>query len=164
MPSRRPLLIAASTTGLALAATRGLAQGMDAAAVAKGYLEAFSAHDADKAASLLAPDAVYLDITIGEPQLGRNAIRAAVIDPYLTAVPDLKWEMRGEPIVSSGRVAFEWRVSGTNSGVWPEDVPASGRAFSLDGASIMEVRDGLIATLTDYYDGLSFQSQLGWVE
>lgn len=168
MMHRRPLLVAAALGMVAAAmaaATDVRAEApADPAAVAAAYLAAFSAGDAAKAAELLAPDAVYLDVTIGEPQNGRDAIRSAVIEPYLKAVPDLKWDMRGAPIVTGGRVAFEWRISGTNSGMWPEDVPASGRAFSLDGVSIMEVRDGLIATLTDYYDGLSFQSQLGWVE
>ncbi|HEX2529325.1 MAG TPA: nuclear transport factor 2 family protein [Geminicoccus sp.] len=163
MPFRRTLL-AGAATGLATAALPLVAQEQDPVAVATAYVAAFSAHDAARATSLLAPDAVYLDVTIGEPQVGRDTIRSTVIDPYLKAVPDLHWEMRGAPIATGGRVAFEWRISGTNSGVWPEDVPASGHAFSLDGVSVMDVRDGLITSITDYYDGLSFQSQLGWVE
>ena len=163
MVVRRTLLAGGSAALIGAAAPAG-AQGAEPMEVVSAYVTAFNEHDAAKAAALLAPDAAYLDITIGEPQVGRDTIVASVIAPYLKAVPDLHWEMRGAPIATDGRVAFEWRISGTNSGAWPEDVPASGHAFSLDGVSIMEVKDGMITSITDYYDGLSFQSQLGWVE
>jgi steroid delta-isomerase-like uncharacterized protein len=160
----RRTLLAGGSAALLGAAAPASAQSTEPTEVVSAYVAAFNEHDAAKAAELLAPNATYLDITIGEPQVGRDPIVTSVIAPYLKAVPDLHWEMRGAPIVTGGRIAFEWRISGTNSGVWPEDVPASGHAFNLDGVSIMEVRDGLITSITDYYDGLSFQSQLGWVE
>ena len=162
MPARRLVLLSAP---LALATIRvAAAAGEDPGKVLLAYTQAWSSHDAEKAAALLAPDAVYLDITIGEPQTGRAEIKKNVIDIYLRAVPDLQWQVKGEPIVTGSRVAIEWQISGTNTGAWAEDSPASGRMFNFDGASVAEIRDGHIVQLTDYYDGLSFQSQLGWVE
>jgi steroid delta-isomerase-like uncharacterized protein len=132
--------------------------------VAEAYLAAWNAHDPEAAAALLADDVVYLDVTVGEPQKGRAAARDNVIQVFMTAAPDLKWERTGQPVVSADGIAFEWTFGGTNTGAWGPDTPATGKAFQFDGVTLMHIEGGKITYQVDSYDGLSFQKQLGWIE
>ena len=103
-------------------------------------------------------------MTVGEPQKGREAARDNVIKVFITAVPDLKWEMKSNPIVSADGVAFQWTFSGTNTGAWGPDTPATNKSFSFDGVTFMRIKDGKIVYQGDYYDGYGFQKQLGWIQ
>ena len=162
--TRRAMLAAAFLIVAVFATDTPRAAGMSPAEVAKGYLAAWNAKDADKAASFFADDVEYLDVTVGEPQKGRDAARDNVIKVFMTAAPDLKWEMKGEPIVSEDGVAFQWTFSGNNTGAWGPDTPATNKPFSFDGVTFLRVKDGKIVYQGDYYDGYGFQKQLGWIQ
>jgi len=132
--------------------------------VADAYLAAWNAHDPDAAAALMADDVTYLDVTVGQPQKGRDAARDKVIKLFVTAAPDLTWKRTSEPIESANGIAFEWTFAGTNTGPWGADTPATGKPFSFNGVTFMRVENGKIVYQGDYYDGLSFQKQLGWIQ
>ena len=150
---------------LAVAAiTSALARDMTPRQVADAYLAAWNAHDPDAAAALMADDVTYLDATVGEPQKGRDAARDKVIKLFVTAVPDVTYKIRGEPIESADGIAFEFTFAGTNTGAWGPDTPATGKPFSFNGVTFMRVKNGKIVTQSDYYDGLGFQKQLGWIK
>mgnify|MGYP003694797911 CR=1 FL=1 len=42
--------------------------------------------------------------------------------------------------------------------------PATGKPFSFNGVTFMRVENGKIVYQGDYYDGLGFQKQLGWIQ
>lgn len=130
-------------------------------AVVENYLAAWNAHDAEKAASLFDDKVSYYDASVGKPTVGKAEAKTGVIDNFMTAVPDLKWVMRGEPIVSGDRVSFEWTFSGTNSGAWADGTKATDKPFSFDGASVFVIENGAIKQQSDYYDALGFYKQLG---
>ena len=159
----RYLLIA---TLLGSLADRVPAVGAEASprAVVDALLAAWNAHQPGDASALMADDITYLDMTVGKPLVGVEQVREGVIQLFMTAAPDLKWEMRGEPIVAADRIAFEWRFSGTNTGRWGPDTPATGRSFAFDGVSFIRLKNGKIGYEADYYDGLGFQRQLGWIK
>ncbi|WP_375737558.1 ester cyclase [Pseudomonas boanensis] len=141
----------------------GLAQAADdAKTIVDGYMAAWNAHDVDKAATFLTEDAVYFDATVGTPQKGRAAARDNVIKVFITAVPDLTWKMTSEPIVSADGIAFQWEFSGTNSGAWSAETPATNKPLKFEGVSFVRIKDGKIAYQGDYYDALGFNKQLGW--
>ncbi|RUU58267.1 ester cyclase, partial [Mesorhizobium sp. M2C.T.Ca.TU.002.02.1.1] len=71
------------------------------------------------------------------------------------------WTMKGKPLVDGDRVSFEWEFSGTNTGAWGDGTAATGKKFSFTGASMFSIKDGKIATQSDYYDALGFYKQLG---
>ena len=146
------------------AATSAPAADMTPRQVADAYLAAWNAHDADAAAALMGDDVTYLDVTVGEPQKGREAARDNVIKLFITAAPDLTWKMTSEPIESANGIAFQWTFAGTNSGTWGPDTPATSKPFSFDGVTFMRVENGKIVYQGDYYDGLGFQKQLGWIQ
>ncbi|MNQ54723.1 SnoaL-like polyketide cyclase [compost metagenome] len=146
-----------------LFAAAGLVQAADdAKAIVDGYMAAWNAHDAEQAATFLAEDAVYFDATVGTPQNGKAAARDNVIQVFITAVPDLTWKMTSAPIVGEGGIAFQWLFSGTNSGAWSAETPATNKPLKFEGVSFIRIKDGKIAYQGDYYDALGFNKQLGW--
>lgn len=148
---------------IALFAIAGLAQAAnDSKAVIDGYMAAWNAHDAEKASTFFAEDGVYFDVTVGTPQQGRVAARDNVIKVFLTAVPDAKWEMTSKPIANKHGIAFQWKFSGTNTGAWGPETPATNKPLSFEGVSFVRISDGKITYQGDYYDALGFNKQLGW--
>ncbi len=146
-------------------ATSALAKDMTPPQVADAYMAAWNAHDPDAAAAFMADDVTYLDATVGEPQKGRDAARDKVIKLFVTAAPDLTWKMTGEPIESANGIAYEWTFAGNNTGAWGPDTPATGKPFSFSGVTFIRVENGKIVYQEgDYYDGLGFQKQLGWIQ
>jgi steroid delta-isomerase-like uncharacterized protein len=125
------------------------------------YLLAFNAHDRDAVGATLHHDVLYFDATYGEPQRGRDAAIDNIIGVYLRAMPDLEWELRSEPIAAGDGVAYEWTLTGTNTGTWM-GIPASNQKVNLKGMSFVRTKDGLIVYKADYYDAATLNKQLGW--
>ncbi|WP_315918149.1 ester cyclase [Mesorhizobium sp. SP-1A] len=157
---RRQFLAIATAVPALLAVTPSFAED-SAQSVVKAYLAAWNAHDSAKAAGYFADDVTYYDASVGTPVTGKDAAKTGVIDNFLNAVPDAVWKMRGDPVVQGDRVSFEWVFSGTNTGAWADGTKATGKKFSFNGASMFSVKDGKIATQSDYYDALGFYKQLG---
>ncbi len=132
-----------------------------AQSVVEAYLAAWNAHDSAKAAEYFADDVIYYDASVGKPVNGKEAAKTDIIDNFLKAVPDAVWTMKGAPVVEGERVAFEWEYSGTNTGAWADGTAATGKKFSFTGASMFSIKDGKIATQSDYYDALGLYKQLG---
>ncbi len=133
----------------------------DHVASMKDYLAAWNEHDATKAANFLAEDVVLFDASVGKPINGRTEAKKNVIEAFMNAVPDLKWEPVGKPIMNNNNVAFEWKFSGTNTGDWSDGTKASNKTFSIRGMSIFRFNGNKIIYQGDYYDALSFYTQLG---
>lgn len=132
--------------------------------VVKDYMAAWNAHDAAAAAAFLDENVIYYDASLGEPVMGRAEAEAQIIQSFITAAPDLVWEMRGPAISTPGHVAFEWVFRGTNSGNWSDGSPGSGKAFEIYGVSFINLVNGKIGYQGDYYDALTFLQQLGYME
>ena len=162
---RRQLLVAAGALGLSALVLTPAAFAADAAPdVVAAYVAAWNAHDSGKAASYFADDVTYYDASVGTPVTGKDAAKTGVIDNFLNAAPDAVWTMKGDPIASGDKVSFEWEFSGTNSGAWADGTAATNKAFKFTGASVFTVKDGKIATQSDYYDALGFYKQLGLMQ
>ena len=130
--------------------------------VVESYMKAWNEHNANKAATYLANDAVYYDVTVGEEQKGRVAARDNVINVFVTAVPNLKWEMTSKPIESKDGISFQWKFTGNNTGAWGKDTPATNKPISFEGVSFIRVKDDKIVYQGDYYDAANLNKQLGW--
>ncbi len=159
---RRQFFVAAAALGLSTAVPVSAAFADDTAqAVVEAYLAAWNGHDSTKAAGYFADDVTYYDASVGKPVMGKEAAKTGVIDNFLNAVPDAVWKMKGTPVVQDDRVSFEWEFSGTNTGDWADGTKATGKTFSITGASIFGIKGGKIASQSDYYDALGFYKQLG---
>jgi steroid delta-isomerase-like uncharacterized protein len=126
------------------------------------YMAAWNAHDPWKAGDFFADDAVLVDATMGAPQRGRQNIVDNVVKIFMNAVPDSRWEIRGEPVAQADGIAFEWAFSGTNTGSWAFGVAPSNQKLNLHGVSFMRIKGGKIAYEGRYYDGVTMNKQMGW--
>jgi steroid delta-isomerase-like uncharacterized protein len=129
-------------------------------AMLDAWLAACNAHDVERAGELLAEDVEYFDAGFSGIQRGRQAAMENGLSMFLRGVPDLRWELRGEPIVGVDSIAWEWTFTGTNSGTWG-GVPATGQSIQLKGVSLMRLRDGKISHVASYYDSGTLNRQLG---
>jgi len=81
------------------------------------------------------------------------------------AFPDIHLEAIGDPLVDerAGRVAAEWRMTGTHTGgEFPPGVPATGRSFDVLGTDVFTVdAEGRATAIRAYYDAATLARQLG---
>jgi len=128
------------------------AHAAEPARVVYDYLAAWNMHDAARAAGHLAYDVQYFDPSADKTLSGRDATRLAVVSHFMSAAPDAVWMLRGDQLVDGDKVALEWEFSGTNTGMWPDGKPPTGRHVTLSGMSVFRVRDGQIVYQADYFD------------
>ncbi len=156
------LLLALLSLGCASTRTVTPRQADDTLQLLDEYMAAWNVHDAGKAAGYLDDKIEYFDATTAEPQIGRRNAQKNIIQAFMTAVPDLVWRRESSaPIVGRDSIAFQWALSGTNTGNWPDGAKATGKKFSIHGATLMRLQDGKITYQGDYYDAYGFYKQLG---
>lgn len=125
---------------------------------------AFNSGDAANIAACYCSDATQVHVMLGT-NTGRAAIQAAEA-PMFKAFSNTSW--KADKLVESADGkwhAVEWTVSATNSGPLATpagELPATGRAISLSGASLVRLGDdGLIAEERRYFDTMGMLKQLG---
>jgi steroid delta-isomerase-like uncharacterized protein len=146
-----------------VAATVAVASAAPAAASRKlldDYLAAWNAHDENAVGALFTDDVEFFDAGFSGIQRGRDAAMEHGVGVFMRGVPDLRWELRGEPVVGAGAVAWEWTFTGTHTGTWG-GIPATRQGIVLKGVSVLRIRDGRIAQVSSYYDSGSLNRQLG---
>ena len=122
--------------------------------VAEDWVAAWNSHDVEKFTPLFTDDAVYEDVTFGEVNHGSAELRKFAAS-FFEAVPDMRMELMGSS-VENGHGTIEWRLSGTDKGVYK-----TGKKFSIRGASIIDVRGGRISRNLDFYDAAGIMRQVG---
>ena len=124
----------------------------------KDYGLAWSSHDAEKIASFFTDDCVYEDVAIGAVNRGKKELKD-FINGTFAAFPDFKIEPKSL-FFSGDWVGSEWIMTGTHTGDFPL-MPATGKSFSIRGASISELHEGKFRRNTDYWNLASFLQQVG---
>jgi steroid delta-isomerase-like uncharacterized protein len=120
--------------------------------------DTFNTHDAAATAALFAPDAVLRDVAVSRPVVGREQI-AGVYARHLVAIPDTL--VRVERMIAEGEsVVAEWTISGTHRGQLM-GIPATGRAVTIDGVSIIRFREGAPVADTRVWDLAGLLRQIG---
>ena len=126
--------------------------------ISQDYEDAWNSHDWNKVAPFFTDDAVYEAWASGARYQGKEALKA-YFEGTVAWSSDFKIQMHHN--ISSGEwLAGEWTMSGTHTG----DVPgmkATGKQYSIQGASIMEFRDGKLRRHADYWSLLTFMQQVG---
>lgn len=132
----------------------------EAADVLERYVAAWNDQDGERLAALYYPDAERAS-PLG-PARGGAAIRAAA-ERIWRAAPDGRitithWATRGDILL------YEFVDAGTHTG--PLTTPAgevagSGRAFRIEGAGVLELREGRVAGERLYLDPGAFLRQIG---
>jgi steroid delta-isomerase-like uncharacterized protein len=118
----------------------------------------WSSHDMERVASLFSDDCVYEDATMGVVNRGKVELRGFA-RAIFEAFPDFTVGLTSR-FVAGEWGGMEWTMAGTHQGDLP-GLPATGRRFSLRGSAIVELRQGKIKRLTDYWDMATFMKQIG---
>lgn len=130
----------------------------DANRIFKDYLTALNSHDTERIASLWMEDGVLDDVASGTVTRGKKEMKASLNDIF-AAFPDVKWQLKS--LFSAGdQIAAEWVETGTQTGVWA-GIPATGKSYSIRGASLIELTTGKISRETYYWNLADFLQQLG---
>jgi steroid delta-isomerase-like uncharacterized protein len=122
------------------------------------HTDAWSLHKADAIDNVFTKDGIYEDVAAGVVMHGREEIKTLLRGTF-AAVPDFKVNIIRWFSVKN-MLACEWIMSGTQTGDFTE-IPATGKSFSVRGASVALVENGKFKRWTDYYDMFSFLRQLG---
>ena len=132
------------------------------------YMAAWNAHNPAKAATYLAKDATFLDMTVGTPVKGRQNIKNEVIAYFINACPNCTWTRNtAQTLFGKNKISYVWTYTGTNTRPWINSAgttPATGKAFKFSGQTFIQfTTSGKILHEYDYYDALGFEKQLGWL-
>jgi steroid delta-isomerase-like uncharacterized protein len=102
---------------------------------------------------------VYEDVPLRKIMNGTAAFRE-FFRVNTVAFPDLDMTLL-MAVADTEAGGAEWTLTGTFLGETPELGRPTGRQFNIRGASIFRFKENRILTVTDYFDGQSFTSQLG---
>lgn len=125
----------------------------------KDYLTAWDAHDVEKMLTFCTDDCVYECMALGKVNRGKKKLKEFFSSMFVD-LPDVKLEMKSG-FTAGDRGAGEWVMTGTFAHSSIPGVPATGKSFSIRGASITEFRGGKISRNTAYWNFASFLQQVG---
>ncbi len=114
------------------------------------YYHAFNHGDWNEMCSLLTEDVAH-DVNQGETQVGKAVFRA-----FLASM-DLSYREKVEDLVvmaapDGGRAAAEFFIQGEYLVGSPGLPPASGQKYRLRVGAFFDLKNGLIARVTNYYN------------
>ena len=130
---------------------------------ARRYDDAWASRDPDRVAECCTEDVVWNDPAVPEALDGRDGVRRFVA-ATVRMCPDFEVESLGGPCISptAPRILQPYRMRGTVTGPWEFlDMAPTGRSFEIEGIDSWEMRDGLIARYSTFYDSLEMSRQVG---
>jgi steroid delta-isomerase-like uncharacterized protein len=107
---------------------------------------AWASRDVEKILNLYSDDCVWEELAIGKVMSGKEEIRS-FLNEWFAAFPDNTLETISS-ITSGNFRCAEWINRGTHNGDFL-NIPATGKTFSIRGASIIELREGKIIRVSD---------------
>jgi len=130
--------------------------------IAREQIDAFNNGDWEQMRALLASDSYYDELGTERKIEGPDKI-VELFKGWKTAFPDAVGTVTSA-VASGNEVALEVTWKGTHTGplATPSgEVMGSGRRFRIEGAGVLELRDGRIAVERVYLDPGRFLGQLG---
>lgn len=120
---------------------------------AHAFIAAWNAHDPDAVRAVFAPDGRLRDASNPDDIAGADI--AASVKRALARVLDIAFTIVSVLEGGDGRVAFEWRMTGTATAPDGRRVPVT-----MDGCDVARVRDGKFVELHGYFDRAAVMAQL----
>ena len=119
--------------------------------VLKKWAEAMNTHDVETLVSVYHDDAINLQVAIGQPLVGKEAIRKDFAE-FFGNIPDTFTKV--ENLFEDGEWAIiEWSGGGT--------FKPTGRKFTLRGCGFFQIVNGKIKFQRGYWDKHTWFSQVG---
>ena len=123
---------------------------MNCTEIVKSYLSAFESADPEEIASHVSTGFENDQVgVLGASFKGRDLYRQRLVE-FLQRFKNLRYTIE-EMIEADNRVAVAYIMNAEDDG----------RLIEIRGAMIIFISDGLITRRSDYWDGLSYQQQLG---
>jgi steroid delta-isomerase-like uncharacterized protein len=122
------------------------------------YYAAWSRGDVDGILACFTDDCVLEDFALEAKYEGKDGVRGFAQVTF-AAIPNFRLAPT-TMLFDGARVATEWRMTGTQTGDFP-GIPATGKSFSIPGASGIEIRDGKIHRNRDYWSLAAYLGQMG---
>lgn len=115
------------------------------------WIEAMNVHDAELATSVYHEDAINLQVAIGKPLIGKDAIRKDFIE-FFQNNPDTFTKV--ENLFEDGEwVIIEWSGGAT--------FKPTGKSYKLCGCGFFHIVDGKIKFQRGYWDKVTWFGQVG---
>jgi steroid delta-isomerase-like uncharacterized protein len=124
----------------------------------RSYFDALGGRDSRAMAEHWSVDGVADIVPLGVLR-GRKEIVALFRDLF-AALPDLETTVT-RLVAGEHEAAVEWRMSGHFTGQAFQGVEPTGTRVEWRGIDLIEAPDGKNASVTTYYDGMSFARQIG---
>jgi steroid delta-isomerase-like uncharacterized protein len=135
---------------------------MDAAALARTIYDAFNRGDLDAALALATADVEIANVGWGVTYRGHNGFRE-FMQGWKTLDPNSRVTLVRQLPGAEG-VTNEALFEATHVGPLrtpAAEIPPTGKAISLPICEVWRVRDGKLASLHNYADGITIMAQLG---
>ncbi len=123
----------------------------------KNLWAAWNSHDWEKTSPFYADDCIMEDLP-SKTCHGKRELEA-YYQYLLEGYPDINFEAK-RTFGNDNQIATEWIMSGTHTGNTAR-FKATGKRFSIQGASLLEIQSGKVIRETDYWDMHSLLQQLG---
>lgn len=124
----------------------------------RSYFDALGRRDSGAIAEHWSDDGVADIVPLGVLR-GREEI-AGLFRDLFAALPYLETTVT-RVVAGEHEAAVEWRMSGHFTGQTFQGVEPTGTRVEWRGIDLIEVADGKNASVTAYYDGMSFARQIG---
>lgn len=126
----------------------------------KANVAAMNSKDIDQILSIYTDDCIMENIPAGLTLNGKKEFRN-FYEELFTAYPDFKVELQSN-FASGNQVCGESIMSGTHKGKMPDmPIEPTGKYFSVQGASVTELKDDKAYRTRIYFDMASMLQQLG---
>lgn len=121
-------------------------------------LDAFNAHDVDRAAALFSPEYSGVDISQAFPHSGREGIRKN-LSAYLEAFPDFQIQA-DETITNGNRIVVIWSSKATHQGKLL-NIPPTGRRIESRGVTVLTVENDQVMRGLYFWDVAGVLREMG---
>lgn len=124
----------------------------------KGYVDAIGSGDLERVWPYYADNIVYEDCAVRQIHYGIEAVKKF----YVTTMGALNVKWLVDTIYATDEgFGIAWHMGGSHDHDLP-GMPATGRMFTVPGASIAEVKDGKIVRNRDFWNNHDLLKQLGF--
>lgn len=131
---------------------------MKATEITKRYHDSWNGRDADALVAQFTKDGMFCNPDT-YPGIGGEDL-ANFVKGLWKSVPDFSIELLNAGEIEPGLVAHHWIIRGTDIGPRADGSQATGRSFSIKGASIIQVEGDRIRSDQCYFDRKALDNQL----
>ena len=124
----------------------------------QNWIDAFNAHDVDALVEGYSPEAVNLQVAVGEPVIGTDGIKDD-FEAFFSAFPDTYAKVENL-MGDDDWAAWEWLGVGTLTGEFLGTEP-TGKSYELRGCGFFWFKENKIILQRGYWDKETWFSQIG---